>query len=220
LFSHCTSLADDELEAVAKRGVSLSSTPDTELQMGMGHPIAFKAKDKGCTASLGCDVMCNNPADMFQQMRLLLQAQRHREHHEKYPVGPPLSMSRKCAEILEMATMGGAKAVGLGDLVGSITPGKRADLIITRCDSTRMTPVYDPVAALVLYANASDIVTVFIDGEMVKHEGKLVGVDWPEVRGELRRSTEEIFERSRKAPFEEIEKEVDKIIKEYAGGKV
>jgi cytosine/adenosine deaminase-related metal-dependent hydrolase len=216
LFSHATSLAEDELEAVARRGVGLSSTPDTELQMGMGHPIAFKARDKGCTASLGCDVMCNNPGDMFQQMRLLLQTQRHKDHHELYGNGPPAKMSRSCSEILEIATLGGAKAVGLGDLIGSITPGKRADLLITRCDSTRMSPMGDPVSALVLYANASDIDTVFIDGEMVKHQGKLVGVDWPKVRAELHRSTEAIFERSKKAPFEAIEKQVQQIITAFA----
>ncbi len=220
VFSHCASLHDDELEAIAKRGVSLSSTPDTELQMGMGHPIAFKAKSKGCTASLGCDVICNNPADMFQQMRLLLQAQRHMEHHSPGKAGPPLNISRKCEEILEMATMGGATAVGLKNIVGSITPGKRADLLITRCDSTRLTPIQDPVAALVLYANASDIDTVFIDGEVVKSEGKLVGVDWPRVRDDLRQSTREIFERSKKAPFEQIKAEVDRIMGSFAGVKL
>ncbi|KAJ9604682.1 hypothetical protein H2200_010796 [Cladophialophora chaetospira] len=220
VFSHCASLHDDELEAVARRGVALSSTPDTELQMGMGHPIAFKAKNKGCKASLGCDVICNNPADMFQQMRLLLQAQRHLEHHAPGQSGPSLKISRKCEEILEMATLGGATAVGLKDVVGSITPGKRADLIITRCDSTRLSPFQDPVAALVLYANASDIDTVFIDGEVVKQGGRLVGVDWPKVREELRQSTRDIFERSKKAPFEEISREVEKFTKAFSGVKL
>jgi len=64
LFSHCSTLADDELDAVREHGVSLSSTPDTELQMGMGHPIAFEAHDHGCTASIGIDITSNNPADM------------------------------------------------------------------------------------------------------------------------------------------------------------
>lgn len=64
IFSHCSTLADDELKAVKSHGVSLSSTPDTELQMGMGHPIASKAHDHGCTASIGIDITSNNPADM------------------------------------------------------------------------------------------------------------------------------------------------------------
>jgi cytosine/adenosine deaminase-related metal-dependent hydrolase len=103
-------------------------------------------------------------------MRLLLQAQRHFEH-EQVP-GPPLTISRRCQEALEIATLGGAKAVGLDKLIGSITPGKRADLLITRCESTRLVPAHDPVGALVLYANGSDVDTVFINGEIVKSGGK------------------------------------------------
>lgn len=202
LFSHGNSLCDDELESIRKNGVSLSSTPDTELQMGMSHPIAFKAHDMGCTASLGVDICSNSPADMFQQMRLLLQTQRYFENEMSR--GPPLSMSRKCADVLRMATMGGAKAVGLEDVIGSITPGKKADLLLTRCDSTRLAPVHDPVGALVLYANGSDIDTVFVNGEIVKSGGRLTNVDWPTIRKELRASAAAIMETSRKAPNEDL----------------
>ncbi|MCJ1471555.1 hypothetical protein MMC13_000195 [Lambiella insularis] len=202
VLSHANTLLDEELAFVKKNGVGLSSTPDTEFQMGMSHPIAFKAKDTGCIASLGVDVCCSSPGnrDLFQQMRLLIQAQRHLEH-EAQP-GPPLTMSRTCADVLEMATLGGAKVVGLEKIIGSITPGKRADLLITRCDSTRLVPVYDPVGALVLYANGSDVDTVFINGEIVKWEGKLTGVDWPRVREELRASVASVMTRSKKAPQE------------------
>lgn len=202
LFSHCSTLHDDELDSIKNTGASISSTPDTELQMGMGHPIAFKAHEHGCATSIGIDITSNNPADMFQQMRLLLQAQRHLDN-ETHPTRLP-RVSQRCEKVLEMATMGGAVAVGLKDTIGSITPGKRADLLITRCDSTRMTPVHDPVAALVLYANASDIDTVFINGDMVKHKGQLTGVDWPKVRRELRDSASSIMERSKMAPDKQI----------------
>ena len=202
LFSHCSMLLEDELEAVKVHGVSLSSTPDTELQMGMGHPIAFKAHHHGCIASIGIDITSNNSADMFQQMRLLLQTQRHLENESNAHALP--RVAKRCYEVLRMATMGGAEAVGLKHIIGSITPGKKADLLVTRCDSTRMTPVHDPVAALVLYANASDIDTVFINGEMVKHEGALVGVDWPKTRSQLRESAQAIMERSKKAPVDSI----------------
>ena len=211
VLSHATTLQEDELDAVKKYGVGLSSTPDTELQMGMGHPIAFKAKDHGCNASLGVDICSNSPADMFQQMRLLLQSQRYLQN-EQNPKAP-LKVARKCADILEMATMGGANAVGLGDVIGSVTPGKRADLIMTRCDSPRLVPVHDPVGALVLYANGSDIDTVFINGVVVKSEGKLTGVDWPKVRGELRLSTASIMERAKRAPIDELQAAKDAIVK-------
>ena len=171
--------------------------------MGMEHPIAFKANDRGCNASLGVDICSNSPADMFQQMRLMLQSQRYLQNVQNPEV--PLQIARKCMDVLELATMGGARAVGLGDVIGSITPGKRADLILTRCDSPRLTPVHDPVGALVLYANGSDIDTVFINGVPVKSEGKLTGVDWPKVREELRQSTTAIMARAKKAPMDELE---------------
>ncbi|KAK5942969.1 hypothetical protein PMZ80_003974 [Knufia obscura] len=211
LLSHCASLQDSELRAVRNSGVSLSSTPDTELQMGMGHPIAFKACQHGCIASIGIDITSNNPADMFQQMRLLLQAQRHKENEAH--VGPLPSVAQKCYQVLRMATMGGAEAVGLKNVIGSITPGKRADLLITRCDSTRLTPVHDPVGALVLYANASDIDTVFIDGEVVKNKGVLTGSDWPAVRSDLRDSARAIMERAARAPRAELQQRAERIVK-------
>ena len=204
VLSHATTLQDDELKAVKEHGVGLSSTPDTELQMGMGHPVCFKARDRGIKkAALGVDICSNSPADMFQQMRLALQSQRYLQNEQHPKV--PLQIARKCAEVLEIATMGGARAVGLGDVIGSITPGKRADLLITRCDSPRLVPVHDPVGALVLYANGSDIDTVFVNGVVVKSGGKLTGVDWPKIREELRASTAAIMERAKKAPMDELE---------------
>ncbi|KAH8897197.1 Metallo-dependent hydrolase [Thozetella sp. PMI_491] len=214
LFSHGATLQDDELAAISKNGIGLSSTPDTELQMAMGHPIAFKAQEHSCIASIGVDICSNSPADMFQQMRLLLQIQRHVDNESK--AGPPAKVTRRCAEVLEMATLGGAKAVGLGDIIGSITPGKRADLLITRCDSTRLVPMHDPVGALVLYANGSDIDTVFINGEIVKAKGKLTGVDWPKVREELRASAASIMEKSKAAPTNEVQAAGDAMVNDLA----
>ena len=139
---------------------------------------------------------------MFQQMRLVLQAQRY-DDQLKSPF--PLPMARPCAEVLEMATIGGARAVGLEDIIGSITPGKRADLIMTKCDSTRLTPVHDPVAALVNYANGSDIDTVMVNGEILKSGGKLVNVDWPKIRADVRKSAARIMQMSKLAPQDQLE---------------
>ncbi|KAF7561498.1 hypothetical protein G7046_g2649 [Stylonectria norvegica] len=210
LLSHCAYLDDEELDLIKKRHMGISSTPDTELQMGMGHPIAFKAKDHGCCASLGVDICSNSPADMFQQMRVLLQAQRHLEYENNPKLA--FSISRRCAEILEIATLGGAKAIGLEKTIGSITPGKRADLLITRCDSPRMVPVHDPVGALVLYANGSDIDMVFVDGKIVKSGGKLAGVNWPRVREELRASAASVIERSKKTPAQDLQAARDAMV--------
>lgn len=154
--------------------------------------------------------VCTNVLSRFHQMRLMLQSQRHLEH-ESQP-GPPLSMHRRCADVLEMATLGGAKAVGLESVIGSISPGKRADLLLIRCDSTRLVPVHDPIGAIVQYANASDIDTVFIDGRIVKAHGKLTMVEWPRIREELRTSTARIQERARLVPADEVEKNRDAMV--------
>lgn len=101
--------------------------------------------------------------------------------------------------------------MGLEKIIGSITPGKRADLIITRCDSTRLVPVHDPVGALVLYANGSDVDTVFINGEKVKSDGRLTNVDWPTIREQLRESARSIMERSKKSPATDLQAARDQI---------
>lgn len=215
LWSHANSLADDELQAIQKHGVGISTTPDIELQMGGGHPVAFRAKEFGCTTGLGIDICSNCPADLFQQMRLLLQVQRLVDQGNSR--GPPTSMSRKCADVLEMATMGGARSVGMDHLIGSITPGKRADLLITRCDSTKLVPVHDPVGALVLYTNGSDIDTVFVNGELLKTQGKLTNVDWPKIRAELRESVQSIMELSKKAPHADLEAARNAMVESFGG---
>lgn len=210
LFSHGSTLEEDELHAIARDSAGLCCTPDTELQMGMGAPIGFKAAECGCKVGLGIDVCCSAPGDIFQQMRLMLQTYRHM-HHDKRD-GPPMHVARKCEDVLRLATQGGADAIGLGKIIGSITPGKKADILLTRCDAPRLVPAHDPVATLVLYANGSDIDTVFINGRIVKSGGKLHSVDWPSVRSRLRQSTAAIQERAKSAPVDEIKKAVDAML--------
>ena len=214
LVSHGNSLHDDELDAIQRCGGGISTTPDTELQMGLSSTIAFKAKQHGCHAALGVDICSNSAADLFPQMRLLLQSQRYLDNERSQ--GPPLNITAKCHEVLEMATLGGARAVGLEKYIGSITPGKLADLIMVRCDSPKFVPIHDPVGALVLYANGSDIDTVFINGERLKSEGKLVHVDWPALREELRASSDAVLEKSKQAPVKDLQAARDAIVKMFA----
>ncbi|KAJ9626724.1 hypothetical protein H2204_009994 [Knufia peltigerae] len=218
LLSHGASLTPAELTALANSGASVSSTPSTELQMGMGLPVAFKAESHGCTASIGADITSNNPADMFDQMRLLLQCQRYVDAGDVPPC--PQTLNRRCAQVLRMATVGGSKGMGLEALTGTITPGKRADMILTRCDSLRMTPVHDPVIALVMYAHSSDITHVLVDGAVLKSEGELQlpylqrdgkEASLPKLLKDLRTSAEWILERSKLV----AEAERAKSVREY-----
>jgi 5-methylthioadenosine/S-adenosylhomocysteine deaminase len=169
--------------------------------------IIFPAAAQGLTRlGLGSDVVCSNPADMFTQMRLFLQHSRHDESTTFFTKNglPPLKVPVTCLDALHYATLGSAKAVHMDQHIGSITPGKRADLILVRTTSPRLTPVSDPVAALVMYAQASDVEMVIVDGKVVKKDGKLVGVDWRDLGPKVRRSANDIRERASGADMDKI----------------
>lgn len=200
LLSHGSGLTDEELAIVRDHKIGLSTTPETELQMGMGHPVAFRAKEHGCSASLGIDIVSNVPVDMFAQMRLLLQAQRQ---HDLDQFGRQSQLKRKAADVLRMATIEGAEAVNLQSEIGSISVGKKADLIVISTKDVGMTPWKDALGLIVLYAHPSHVDTVLVGGKVMKRDGKLVGVNWEDARASLTRSTNDIFDRSREVNKEE-----------------
>lgn len=121
VFSHGASLTQSELAAIKVSGAGIVATPDTELQMGVGHPVAFHAADNGCHSCLGIDITSSNSNDFMAQMRLALQAQRANDNEEKFPK----VVKRKIEEVLRMAAIGGAEVMRLQDLTGLITPEKK-----------------------------------------------------------------------------------------------
>lgn len=180
LHSHCNTCTGGELDLMREHGAAVSSTPSTELQMGMGDPILGRARAHGLLPSLGIDIESNNRADHFTEMRLALQSERQRSLQPTIETegleaveGIPLTTR----EILHYATLGGAVALGLGDICGSLETGKAADLILLRHDSLHMRPVVDPIASIVLHAGPDDVDTVLVNGEIVKRAGKLVHRD-------------------------------------------
>jgi cytosine/adenosine deaminase-related metal-dependent hydrolase len=173
---HCNACSDRELDLLAGTGASVSLTPETELQMGMGFPIFDRALARGMLPSLGCDIVSNNRGDLFAQMRLGLQGERARanqEHLDAQEMPPGLSLGVR--DVLRFATLGGAEALGLGSVCGSIDVGKAADLVLLRTDGLHMAPLNDPFAAVVLHAGPADVETVLVGGEVVKAGGALVG---------------------------------------------
>jgi cytosine/adenosine deaminase-related metal-dependent hydrolase len=186
LFVHGATLTDGELRAISESGASISCTPETELQMGMGRPVHARATKEQAATSLGIDIASNFSGDMFAQMRLLLQSERGFENEKLER--PPRGLDLRTRDVLELATIAGARAAGLEAVTGSLTPGKQADLIVTRTDSPHMAAVSNPVAALVLYAAASDVDMVLVGGRVLKENGKLSGIQWPKLRDRLRES--------------------------------
>tara|TARA_R110000787_G_scaffold58571_4_gene133317 strand:- start:1247 stop:2257 length:1011 start_codon:yes stop_codon:yes gene_type:complete len=194
LFVHGAFLTDSDLGLLKQHGGWLSTTPETELQMGMGYPVLERVVESGSTPSLGIDIASNFAGDMFAQMRLMLQTMRFRDF-EIANAGIPIPPRYAARKMLEFATLGGARVMGIDSDTGSITPGKKADIILTRTDSVNMSPVTDPVAALVFYADVNDIDSVWIDGVARKRNGKLTGIEWSTVRNRLNQSRDRIIDR-------------------------
>ncbi len=182
IFVHGASFTDEELDMIKVCDAAVIATPETELQMGMGKPVAFRCLDRGVKTSVGLDIISNCSAEMFTQMRLLLQCQRADENEEfagKYGKAPG-RVRRSTRDVLYLATQGGADSINIGDVIGSITPGKRADIIMIKTDELNMAPVVNnPIGSIIYYANASNIDTVMVNGELKKFKGKLVNVDVP-----------------------------------------
>ncbi|GLY02871.1 amidohydrolase family protein [Actinoplanes sp. NBRC 101535] len=174
LFSHANQASDDELRSLAEAGAALASTPETESQMGMGHPAWNRARRLGVTVGLGTDIQTNNPADPFRTMRLAL---RLTEAHEQDGTiaGAMAGRPAGLADVLHAATLGGAAALGLADRIGSLEVGKQADVLLVRHDGLHQAPLTDPLAGYVLNARAADVDTVLVAGEVRKRDGRLVG---------------------------------------------
>jgi len=196
LLSHGNFLTDDDLALIAREGGWVSTTPETELQMAAGFPVLERVAQTGRAPSLGIDIVSNFSGDMFTQMRLLLQAIRFRHNEQNVNISKmPSSLRYPAAKMLEYATLGGATAVGLEDQIGSLTPGKKADLVLTRLSSINTAPVRDPVAALIYYANVNDIDSVWIDGVARKRGGQLLGEPWSGIERRIQASRHAIDER-------------------------
>jgi cytosine/adenosine deaminase-related metal-dependent hydrolase len=200
---HCNALPDHELELLAGAGAKVSSTPETELQMGMGHPVIGRALALGMKPTLGCDIVSLNSGDMFAQMRIGLQFQRAMDNDPVIEGGEmPATLRLGVRDALGWATVNGAEALGLGAVTGTLTPGKQADLVLVGGEALNMTPRPDPVGSVVVQANASNVDTVLVAGRVVKRAGELVGVHSGRVRRLADTSRERIFAAAaRKGPL-------------------
>ncbi|HVJ89144.1 MAG TPA: amidohydrolase family protein, partial [Labilithrix sp.] len=193
LYVHCTFSSEDDLRAIRDSGGSISATPETELQMGMGFPVVGRALRANVRCSLGCDVVSSNGGDLFTAMRLAMQVERGAENAR---VGLPQSLPLKASRLLRMTTIDAAESMGLGDVTGSIRVGKDADLVVLSANAMNMTPLNRPRDAVVMQAHAGNVETVFVRGEPVKYNGVLLGQDLPEVRRRLIASRDAVLERA------------------------
>lgn len=172
---HCTTSTPEELRSLADTGTTVSLAPYVEAIMGHGEPPLAKLMGLGLFPALSVDTVTTSPGDMFTQMRSAYAAARSQELPTDASV--PFAPTITHRDILRMATIEGARACGLEERVGSITPGKDADLILVRTDGIAAMTCPDPEALIVSYSERSDVDTVLVRGELRKRHGALVDVD-------------------------------------------
>jgi 5-methylthioadenosine/S-adenosylhomocysteine deaminase len=174
-YIHCCYLSDEEWGLLADSGGTVSIAAQVEVQMGHGWPPVNKAYEVGLRPSLSIDVVTTVPGDMFTQMRSAFGSERARVNAVAWEanVEVPETML-KASQMLEMATVNGAHVAGVEDRTGSLTPGKKADVVVLDATALNMAPVIDPVAAVTLCADVSNVEAVLIDGQVKKRDGKLL----------------------------------------------
>ncbi|NEE20125.1 amidohydrolase family protein [Streptomyces sp. SID7499] len=175
-YVHSCHLSGEEWRMVADSGGTVSVAPQVELQMGHGWPPVMQAIEYGLRPALSIDVVTTVPGDMFTQIRAAFGAARARVNADCWQSNMPVPSTMLTArQMLEIATLNGAHVAGLEDRTGSLTPGKRADIVAIDATAVNVTPVHDAVAAVTLCADVSNVDTVLVDGVIHKRDGRLLG---------------------------------------------
>lgn len=181
---HATHPAPGDIERVGKAGTHVSFSPYTEGRTGFGFGPVSEYLATGVPVSLSIDtVILAGHADMFATMRGVQNFENGRKQSE-------FALPTRTA--LEMATTGGARDLGIADRVGSLTPGKRADVILVRTDALNMAPFTEPVHMIVQSAEPANVDTVFVDGRILKRHGRLTAIDVQRVMREAQESIDRV----------------------------
>ncbi|MEU4559451.1 amidohydrolase family protein [Actinoplanes sp. NPDC023936] len=191
---HATGLTADAWRAIGDTGTTIALAPTSDAQIGLetAIPAVDEALAAGVRPGLSIDVEVALASDMFTQMRALHAIQRMRAVNAVYGTGAePRRIST--SDVLDFATLQGARTNGLGDVTGSLTPGKQADLLVIGAQDVNTMPLNDAVGTVVLGADARNIDTVFIAGQVRKWGGRLLDVDLAALRDEVAASREHIL---------------------------
>jgi cytosine/adenosine deaminase-related metal-dependent hydrolase len=193
-YVHCNTIADDELDLIRESGGTASVAPDVEMQMGHGWPATGRLLAHGIRPTFSIDVCSSNGGDMFGTMRTAISAQRALDNQEAVAEMRPVeAVSLSCRDVLTFATLDGAHAAGHGEVTGSLTPGKQADLIVLSGDSLALNPVNNPYGAVVYAAHPGHVSDVMVAGVWRKRRGQLVGVDTARVLRLAQESRDHVF---------------------------
>ncbi len=191
-FIHMTGMSDMAWKKAADAGAHVSISGPIEMHMRHGMPPIQKIRDLGMTASLSSDVECTMTADMFTQMRSVLTLQRMLAN-ELALQGKDYPKLMGVVDVLELATMGGAKGLKIENRTGSLTPGKDADIILLDTTALNVAPLNHAAGAVVTLMDRSNVSTVLCAGQIRKWRGAMVGHDLAKLRKELEASRDYVF---------------------------
>jgi cytosine/adenosine deaminase-related metal-dependent hydrolase len=195
-YIHCNELSAQAWKTIKESGGVVSLAPPIEMVMGHGMQGIQDALDNGITPSLSSDVDVTFAQDPFTIMRsaLALQKLMILQRTERGEKNLPALLTAR--DVLEFATLQGAKTAGLGDRVGSLTPGKDADIVVLNAGRLNVWPLNNAAGCVVNLMNPANVETVFIGGKLRKWEGRLVGVDEARVKRLAATSRDEVLGRA------------------------
>jgi 5-methylthioadenosine/S-adenosylhomocysteine deaminase len=182
-YVHCNTIGDSEFDLIARSGGAISVAPELEMTMGHGLLATLRARERGIPLGISIDVCTSVGGDPFSAMRAILAGSRYEvnlqaiEDREVIETLPLLA-----TDVLRIASSEGARVAWLGNQVGSLTPGKQADVVMVRTDVPPMVPLNFAAGAVVESGNPMLVDTVIIAGEIVKQDGRLTSVDFDHVR--------------------------------------
>ena len=191
---HGHALSDEQLRRFCDLGMSFSAAAESEMSQGHGHPLTGRLRQFGRAPSLGVDLESVLSGDMLTQARVALGIQRSLDnvsYREAHGTIPPTS-TITTREALSWVTVEGARMLQMQDRIGSLAPGKQADLVLIRASDLNMQPVHDPVSSVVFQTALSNIDSVMVAGKWKKRAGNLLAGDLSADLRKLRASGEKI----------------------------
>jgi cytosine/adenosine deaminase-related metal-dependent hydrolase len=191
VYVHAASLSADSYHRIAATGGSISVSTESEQSAGQGYPPTWVLRAHDIPVSLSMDTSVWWSGDLFSAMRTTLGADRCRMHMEAHSTGDTVThCSLRADQVVEWATRGGARTLGRDDL-GSLEPGRKADVVLIKNDDSPVSfPILNPYGHVAFQAQRGDVHTVVVDGRVVKHDHRLVGVDLAAARREVEATVE------------------------------
>jgi 5-methylthioadenosine/S-adenosylhomocysteine deaminase len=195
-YVHCTQLNETVWKMIQDTGGKVSIAPAIEMQMRHGMPPLQTALDHGIRPSLSVDVECNMTADMFSIMRAAFTLQRALVNERAVTGEKNVPRLLTCRDTIELATIEGAKVAHLDHKIGTLTPGKDADIILLDTGRINVFPMNNVPGTVVTMMDTSNVEHVFVAGKVRKWQGRLVGVDLPRLRRHIETARDGLLQRA------------------------